>query len=66
MDDYKKLTEYFLVFLVIDGNLKNWLVRGLDYDVKQVWMTTYKELMNRKKKAQFENKGAYFELSRIL
>jgi len=66
LSDYKDHKEYFLVFLVIAGNLKDWLVSDLDYDVKQMWMTTYKELMNRKQKAQFENKGAYFELSRIL
>ena len=57
---------YPLLFIVIKGNIKDWLVGALDYDIKQVWMTTYKELMNEREEAVFENKAASFQLKKIL
>lgn len=63
---YNRHEIYALLFLIIDGNLKDWIIRVLDYDVQRVWMVSYKEILKRKEKAVFENKAASFTLSDIL
>jgi len=63
---YKQHEKYALLFIIIDGDVKDWLVRILDYDVKRVWITTYREVERKKENALFENKAASFTLSEIL
>lgn len=66
MNYYWSHQLYPLLFVIIKGEIKDWLVTALDYDIKQVWMTTYKELMNEREGAIFENKAASFKLKKIL
>jgi hypothetical protein len=57
--------EHYLLFVIIDGDTRDWLLT-LNYDARQVWVTTYSELMNKREEALFENKRASFKLSRLL
>jgi len=63
---YRQHENYVLLFLIIDGDVKDWLVTVMDYDVKRVWITTYRELTQKKGDAVFENKAASFALCEIL
>lgn len=63
---YRKNEDYFLLFLIINGDVKDWLVRALDYDVRQVWIISYKELLKKKEEALFENKATTFALRQLL
>ena len=69
---YQALFEYYddhegyrLLFLIIRGDTREWLM-GLDYDARKTWFVTYKDLVKQKEKALFENKRGAFELSRLL
>lgn len=73
MERYQQMLTYYsghegyvLLFIIINGDVKDWLVRGLHYDVKRVWITTYKELFRKRGEAVFENKAATFTLNTIL
>lgn len=63
---YKQHERYALLFVIIDGDVKDWLVRVMDYDPKRTWFSTYRELIRRKESSVFENKAASFTLSEIL
>ena len=58
--------EYYLVFLIIYGPTRDWIVEDPNYDARQVWITNYNDLMNEREEALFENKRASFKLSRLL
>ncbi len=64
-DFYKRRLDYFLVFMIISGDTKEWVIE-LNYNPQQVWIATYKELLEKKEEALFENKRAHFTLARIL
>ena len=63
---YKEHENYVLLFMIVDGNVKDWLIRVMDYDVKRVWIATYRELTKKKEDTVFENKAASFALSELL
>lgn len=63
---YDRHKEYFLVLMVVDANLKDWLIRLLKYDCEQVWFVTYKDLFKCRDKVLFENAAGKFELRQIL
>ncbi len=63
---YTDNEDYFLVWIIVYGDVKDWFVRVLDYDVRQVWITTYKELLKKKREALFENKEETFVLKDLL
>jgi len=62
---YDLSEDYRLLFVIIRGDTRDWLM-DLDYDARKTWLVTYKDLMNEKEKALFENKRGAFELSRLL
>lgn len=62
---YKQHDNYMLLFLIIDADVKDWLV-GMDYDVKRVWIATYREFTKKREDTVFENKVTSFALSEIL
>lgn len=62
---YSDHNTYLLLLMIIDGDTKDWLVSGMKYNAKKIWMITYQDLMNDKGEALFENKRASFELSRL-
>ena len=63
---YNQHEAYALFFLIVDGNVKDWLIRVMEYDPQRVWITTYKEMMRKRENAVFENKAASFTLHEIL
>lgn len=63
---YSEHLTYFILLMIIDGDTKDWLVRGLEYNAKRIWFTTYNELIDDKEEALFENKRASFKLARLL
>ena len=65
LDYYSDHKNYLLLLVIIDGDTKDWLVHGMRYNAKKIWITTYQELMNDKEDALFENKRASFKLSRL-
>ena len=62
---YGENTGYALAFMVMNTDLKNWLL-AMKYDVKRVWFTNYNHLFKFREQALFENKSASFYLNRIL
>lgn len=62
---YSDHKNYLLLLMIIDGDVKDWLVNGLEYNAKKIWMTTYQELIKEKGETLFENKSASFKLSRL-
>ncbi|MDP2646525.1 MAG: hypothetical protein Q8P24_16420 [Desulfobacterales bacterium] len=64
-DFYKSSPEYDLVFMILDGDTKDWLV-GLEYDAQQLWFITYEDFIQKREEALLENKRASFVLNRIL
>ena len=64
-EDYDHHQGYRLIFMIILGDIRDWLL-DLKYDARKVWFADYEELMNDKGKAKFENMRGEFELSRLL
>jgi len=62
---YSDHKTYLLLLMIIDGDTKDWLLNGMRYNAKKIWMITYQELMNDKGEALFENKRASFKLNRL-
>ena len=62
---YSENTDYALAFMVMNTDLKNWLL-AMKYDVKRVWFTNYNHLFKIREQALFENKSGSFHLDRIL
>lgn len=65
-DEYGDHQTYLVLFMIIDGDTKDWLVQGLEYNTKRIWITTYQELIKDKENTLFENKRFSFRLSRLL
>ncbi len=65
LDYYNDHEGYRLLFMIIKGDTRDWLV-DLKYDARKIWFAGFNELMNEKEKTLFENKRARFELSRLL
>lgn len=65
-DYYNNHTTYLVLLLVIDGDVKDWLIDVLKYNAKRIWMTTYQELINEREDALFENNRASFKLARLM
>ena len=65
LDYYSSGRDYKLVFVVIDGDMKDWLLK-LNYDARRVWFVTYKDLFKNKEETVFENLREKFRLSRLL
>ncbi len=64
-EDYDNHEGYRLLFVIILGDIRDWLL-DLKYDARKVWFADYEDLMNGKGKAHFENMRGEFELSRLL
>ena len=64
-EDYDNHQGYRLIFVIILGDIRDWLL-DLKYDARKVWFADYEDLMNTKGKANFANKRGEFELSRLL
>ena len=64
-EDYDHHEGYRLIFVIILGDIRDWLL-DLKYDARKVWFADYEELMNGKGKTLFENTRGEFELSRLL
>jgi len=64
-DFYKSSPEYHLVFMILDGDTKDWLI-GLEYDAQQLWFVTYEDFIQKREETLLENKRASFILNRIL
>ncbi|MDA9101158.1 hypothetical protein N9K06_00630 [Omnitrophica bacterium] len=65
LEFYSSHEGYRLLFMVIKGDTRDWLVE-LEYDARKIWLAGYKELMDQREKTIFENKRGVFELSRLL
>lgn len=62
---YNQHDRYMLLFLIIDADVKDWLL-DMDYDMKRVWIANYGLLMKNKGDTVFENRIAQFNLNEIL
>ena len=62
---YSAHKTYLLLLVIIDGDVKDWLVNAMQYSAKKIWMTTYQELIREKGDTLFENRLASFKLSRL-
>lgn len=65
LDFYSTHEGYRLLFLIIKGDTRDWLLE-LKYDARKIWMCGYKDLMAQRENTTFENKRSTFELSRLL
>jgi hypothetical protein len=64
-DFYKNSPDYDLVFMILDGDTKEWLV-GLEYDAQKLWFVTYEDFIKKRENVLLDNKRAGFILNRIL
>lgn len=63
---YRDHEVYDLLFLIVDGPIKDWLVFEMNYDSRRQWFTTYRELQQNRGNAYFENRSGHFLLNYIL
>ncbi|GEM_PF-821245 len=63
--DYAKDDRFLLLFMVIDADKTDWLVKREPYDSRKVWFVGTRELFMEKSRALMHNKRASFELGKI-
>jgi len=71
--DYQEMLSYYeghedydMLFVIVDGHIKDWIVTGLDYDIQRFWVAAYLDLIKHREKGIFENKVAIFTLGELV
>jgi hypothetical protein len=71
--DYQKMISYYgehedydMLFVIVDGHIKDWIVTGLDYDLQRFWIAAYVDLIKHREQGIFENRAATFTLGELV